>query len=92
MFRKSKASVLFSILVILLLIYAVISLIHTRNEIADTKEEIRTLTQQIADQKEQNTALANSIENSGDPSSLQDVAREKLNLVTPNDRIFYITE
>ena len=90
-FRSSKAGLLVKIIFLILLAYAVFSLVNIQQQIADTKAEIRTLTQQVADQKEINTSLSNAIENSDDPSFIQDVAREKLDLVTPNDRIFYIS-
>lgn len=90
-FRASKAGLLAKIIFIILLAYAIFSLVHTQQQISDTREEIKDLTQQVADQKEVNISLSNAIENSDDPSFIQDVAREKLDLVTPNDRIFYIT-
>ena len=33
-----------------------------------------------------------AIENRNDPSYLEDVARERLGLVAPNDRVFYIAD
>ena len=88
-FRSSKAGLLVKIIFLILLVYAIFSLVQ--QQISDTKEEIRSLTQQVADQKEINLSLSNAIENSDDPSFIQDVAREKLDLVTPYDRIFYIS-
>ena len=41
------------------------------------------------DQTQANTELSNAIENRNDPSYLEDVARERLGLVAPNDRVFY---
>lgn len=90
-FRASRAGLLMKIIFLILLVYAVFNLVHTQQQISDTRAEIKTLTQQVADQKEVNLSLSNAIENSDDPSFIQDVAREKLDLVTPNDRIFYIT-
>lgn len=89
-FRASRAGLLMKIIFLILLVYAVFNLVHTQQQISDTRAEIKTLTQQVADQKEVNLSLSNAIENSDDPSFIQDVAREKLDLVTPNDRIFYI--
>ena len=89
-FRSSKAGLLVKIIFLILLAYAIFSLIHIRQQISETQEEIRVLTQQVADQKETNLSLSNAIEHSDDPSFIQDVAREKLDLVTPYDRIFYI--
>lgn len=90
-FRSSKAGLLVKIIFLILLAYAIFSLVHIQQQISETEEEVRTLTQQVADQKEINISLSNAIENSDDPSFIQDVAREKLDLVTPYDRIFYIS-
>ena len=51
-----------------------------------------TLTEQVNDQTQANTELSNAIENRNDPSYLEDVARERLGLVAPNDRVFYIAD
>ena len=56
------------------------------------QECIRILTEEVADQTQTNTELTNAIENRYDPTFLKDVARERLDLVTPNDRVFYITD
>ena len=58
-----------------------------RFTVTDTKAEIRTLTEEVADQTQTNTELTNAIENRDDPAFLKDVARERLDLVTPNDRV-----
>ena len=39
-----------------------------------------------------NTELSNAIENRDDPSYVEDIAREKLGLVAPNDRVFNIAD
>ena len=44
------------------------------------------------DQTQANTELSTAIENRNDPSYLEDVARERLGLVAPNDRVFYIAD
>lgn len=92
MFRTRKYGILLRIALILLLIYMVFTLVHVRQQISATQAEISTLTEQVADQTQTNTQLSNAIENRDDPSFLKDVARERLDLVTPYDRVFYITD
>ena len=92
MLQSRKAGILIRIILLVLLVYMVFLFVHVRQQITDTKEEIRTLTEEVADQTQTNTELTNAIENRDDPAFLKDVARERLDLVTPNDRVFYITD
>jgi cell division protein FtsL len=70
----------------------VFMLVSVRQQIAQANEEISTLTEQVSDQTQTNTELENAVENRDDPSFIKDVAREKLGLVSPNDKVIYITD
>ena len=80
------------ILLILLLAYMIYSLINVRQEISAAKAEVEILTEQLAEQEQYNTELSNAIENRDNPDFVEDIAREKLGLVSPHDRVFYITD
>ena len=92
MLQSKKAGILIRIVLLAILVYMVFLLVHVRQQITATQSEIRTLTEEVADQTQTNTELTNAIENRDDPSFLKDVARERLDLVTPYDRVFYITD
>lgn len=92
MFRSKPVGLLVKILCLVLLVYMVLTLVSVRRQISDTKGTIESLTQQVSDQTQTNTELSNAIENRDDPSYVEDIAREKLGLVTSNDRVFYITD
>lgn len=92
MFRSKKVGLLVRILFLVLLAYMIFTLISVRQKIADANASVETLTQQVSDQTQTNTALSNAIENRDDPSFLEDLAREKLGLVGPNDRVFHIAD
>ena len=92
MFRSKKVGLLGRILLILLLAYMIYSLINVRQEISAAKAEVEILTEQLAEQEQYNTELSNAIENRDNPDFVEDIAREKLGLVSPNDRVFYITD
>ncbi len=92
MFRSKKVGLLVRILFLVLLAYMIFTLISVRQKIADANASVKTLTQQVSDQAQTNTALSNAIENRDDPSFLEDLAREKLGLVGPNDRVFHIID
>jgi cell division protein FtsB len=42
----------------------------------------------VAAQTQANAALADDVENSGDPERIQDIARDRLGLAAPDERIF----
>ena len=92
MFRSKPVGLLLKILCLILVVYMALTVLHVRRQISDTKNTIETLTQQVNDQTQTNTELSNAIENRDDPSYIEDIAREKLGLVTSNDRVFYITD
>lgn len=92
MFQNKKAGLLLRVIFIALVIYLVVTLVTLQNQVAAAKAEITSLSAQIENQKQVNTELSNAIENSDDPSFIKDVAREKLGLVSPGDKVFYISD
>ena len=92
MLRAKKVGLLVKIALLILLAYLIITLVNVRQQIGDALAAIETLTEQVNDQTQANTELSNAIENRNDPSYLEDVARERLGLVAPNDRVFYIAD
>ena len=92
MLRAKKVGLLVKIALLILLAYLIITLVNVRQQIGDAHAPIETLTEQVNDQTQANTELSNAIENRNDPSYLEDVARERLGLVAPNDRVFYIAD
>ena len=92
MFQSRKAGILLRLFLLVMLVYMIFLLVHVRQQITATQAEVRTLTEEVADQTQTNTELTNAIENRDDPAFLKDVARERLDLVTPSDRVFYITD
>lgn len=92
MFRSKKVGLLVKIALVILLVYLVLTLVNVRQQISDANAAIDTLTQQVDEQTQDNTELSNAIENRDDPSYVEDLARERLGLVAPNDRVFFIAD
>lgn len=92
MLRFKKVGLLGKILLLAVLVYMIFLLVNVRQKINAAEESVQTLTQQVSQQEQQNTELSNAIENRDNPSFLEDIAREKLGLVSPNDRVFFITD
>ena len=92
MLRAKKVGLLVKIALLILLAYLIITLVNVRQQIGDAHAAIENLTEQVNDQTQAKTELSNAIENRNDPSYLEDVARDRLGLVAPNDRVFYIAD
>lgn len=92
MFRSKKIGLVVKIVLVILLVYLVLTLVNVRQQISDAHAAIDTLTQQMDEQTQANTELSNAIENRDDPSYVEDLARERLGLVAPNDRVFFIAD
>ena len=76
MFQSKKVGLLAKIILLILLAYMIFTLVSVRQKIADANAAVETLTQQVSDQT----------------SYVEDIAREKLGLVAPNDRVFNIAD
>ena len=92
MFRSKKIGLVVKIVLVILLVYLVLTLVNVQQQISDAHAAIDTLTQQVDEQTQANTELSNAIENRDDPSYVEDLARERLGLVGPNDRVFFIAD
>jgi len=92
MFKPKKAGLLTKIVVFVLMAYAVVALWNLNSRIAHAKDEVTTLKQQVEDQVQQNAELSDAIKNSDDPEHRKDIARQKLGLLEPGEKVFYITD
>ena len=86
---KLRRSGIFTSLVILaLLVYAFVSLWGMRQKLQDAAQLEAELQQEVTVLESQNASLQYAIENAEDPEVIAGVARDKLGLVMPDDRIF----
>ncbi len=92
MLHAKKVGLLVKIALLILLAYMIFTLVNVRQQIGDAHAAVETLTEQVSDRTQANTELSNAIENRDDPSYVEDIARERLGLVAPNDRVFYIAD
>lgn len=92
MLKTKKAGLVTKIVVLLLLVYAVTMLWNLNSRIAQAKNEVSTLHDQVETQKQQNAELKDAIENSADQEHRKDIAREKLGLLEPGEKMFHISD
>ena len=69
-------------------IYFIYVLIWQQIAINSKNEEIERLNQQVISASEESEKLKQEVENLNDPEYLEKVARERLGLVRPNERVF----
>ncbi len=86
-----KAGILTKVVVLALLIYLATTLLNLHGQITEARAQRDALTQQVATQSQRNSELADAVENSDDPDRIADVARNKLGLVEPGEKVFVFT-
>ena len=87
-----RTGFLAKIVILALLIYLSVTLLTLGSKINATQDEVDRLTEQVEAQAQSNAELQDAIDNSGDRKQIEDVAREKLGLVEPNEKVFYIVD
>ena len=85
MIRTKKAGLLTKVVVLALLIYMATALLNLQGQIQEA------LSQQVAEQTQINAELAEDVANPDDPDRIADIARDKLGLVAPGEKVFIIT-
>ena len=87
--KFKRAGIFTKIIIVALLVYAVVSIISLRGRIDEAEASRASLEQQVEDQMAENESMKYDIKNSGDKSVVEDIAREKLGLVRPDEKVFY---
>ena len=91
MVRTKKAGILTKLVVLALLVYLATSLLDLQGKLRQTQAERDSLSRQVAEQTQINADLAEDIADPDDPERIADIARDKLGLVVPGEKVFLIT-
>ena len=87
--RKRNAGT-FAVLFVLILLFAVgYQLVNIRAKLASAEAEQSALAERVARQEQENRSLEAALERSEDPEYLQQLARDRLGLVSPGQKDFY---
>jgi len=86
--KTKKTGLLTKLVVLALLIYLSTALLDLQGRIASAQAERDVLIQQVALQSQRNAELADAVKTSDEPARINDVAREKLGLVEPGEKVF----
>lgn len=87
--KLKKASIFTKIVILALILYAGVSLSGTKDRIARAEAERAELQAQVDAALQENAELRYDIEHAGDPETIAEIARTKLGLVMPGEKIFY---
>ncbi len=87
--KFKKSSVFIRIVILALIVYAAISLASAKGKIAQAQEDRAMLQEKVDEALQKNAELEYDIEHSGDDETIEEIARAKLGLVKPGEKIFF---
>lgn len=77
-----------NILIVVFVSYFLITLISQQKKLNQYKAEASTYTEQLQEAKEVNTNLQKTKQNADSTEYIEEVAREKLDMYLPNERVY----
>jgi len=87
--KLKRAGIITKIVILILIIYASVTLISLRQQVAEAAARQEELRQTITELEVKNSELEYSLKHSGDSGVLGGIARDELGLVGPDDKVFY---
>ena len=87
--KKRPSSRLTAIILVVLLLGVGIQLYNMFGQLQAARAEQEVYAQRLADLQETNDRLESDIARSGDPAFIENVARNQLGMVKPNEKIFH---
>ena len=87
--KLKRASIFTKLVILALIVYAVISLIGTRERLAVAEANRDALQAEVNTYTRENAELEYDTQHADDPEVIADIARSKLGLVMPGEKIFY---
>ena len=85
-FRRS--SLLIKLVILILVVYAAITLVSLESQISAKREEAEALSKSITTAEEENQRLQDAIDNIDSDESVEEIARNKLGLAAQGEIIF----
>lgn len=87
--KLRKTGIFTKIVIIALVAYATVSLLRLKTRLAQAEAYQAQLEEEVSRTEQENAGLSYEIEHSADDSTIEDIARDKLGLVKPGEKIFY---
>ncbi len=83
------SGLLTKIVILAIIVYAGITLVSLKMQVSSARETRDELQGQVDGVLQTNHELQYAIDHSTDPDTIEDIARNKLGLVKPGEKIFY---
>jgi len=90
--KLKKAGFLTKIIILALLVVSAVALLELRGQITSAQEDRQLLQRQLEEQQQVNSELSDALEDSDDPERQAEIARDKLGLVQPGERVIIFTD
>ena len=87
--KLKRASIFTKIVILALIVYATVMLVNTRQQAMRAEADRAALQAQVDAMLRENAELQYDIEHADDPEIIAGIARSKLGLVKPGEKIFY---
>lgn len=87
--KLKRSGILMKIVILALLVYGGILLSGTRSRIEQAESDRAVLQARVDAVQQENAELEYDIAHAGDPETIASIARAKLGLVTPGEKIFF---
>ena len=84
-----KSSLLVKLVILILVVYATVTLMSLRKQITEKNEQEAILNSSIAATQQENNRIQASIDALGTDAGVEAVARDKLGMVDEGDIVFY---
>ncbi len=86
--KLKRSSILMKIVILALIVYAGITLVTAKNRIAEARADQAALQAEVDAALRENAELEYDVAHAGDPETIESIARTKLGLVKPGEKIF----
>ena len=87
--RIKRTSLITKIVVVAIILYAGVTLVSLKVQVSAARQQREELRSQVSSITQTNTELQYAIDHSTDAETIEDIARDKLGLVKPGEKIFY---
>ena len=84
-----KSSLLVKLVILILVVYATVTLVKIQSRISAKQDEAASLTSSITTAEQENGSLQDAIDKLDTPEGVENAARDKLDLVGEGEIIFY---
>ncbi len=87
--RFKRASLVTKLLILVLMVYAIVTLVSLQNQVEEKNAEAAALESSIASTQQENQRLQQAIDALDTDEGVEEVARRKLGLVAEGEIVFY---